>query len=56
MPASASNADARERTTSLAGKEIGTLDNATYNLMETAAHISKGLPRYEIAQERRQGM
>ena len=23
------------------------LDNATYNLMETAAHISKGLHRYE---------
>jgi hypothetical protein len=23
------------------------LDNATYNLMETASHISKGLHRYE---------
>jgi hypothetical protein len=28
-------------------KEAGMLDNATYNLMETAAQISKGLHRYE---------
>jgi hypothetical protein len=25
------------------------LDNATYNLMETAAHISKGLHRYDTS-------
>jgi hypothetical protein len=29
------------------GKEADMLDNATYNLMETASHISKGLHRYE---------
>ena len=29
------------------GKEANMLDNATYNLMETASHIFKGLHRYE---------
>jgi hypothetical protein len=31
------------------------LDNATYNLMETAAHVSKGLHRYETFKTDAQG-
>jgi hypothetical protein len=31
------------------------LDNATYNLMETAAHISKGLHRYDTFKKDAQG-
>jgi hypothetical protein len=31
------------------------LDNATYNLIETAAHISKGLHRYETFKADAQG-
>jgi hypothetical protein len=31
------------------------LDNATYNLVETAAHISKGLHRYETFKKDAQG-